>query len=31
MARLPDERAILRFCQLLETHGLATQVLAPVN
>lgn len=31
MTRLPDESTILRFRYLLETHGLAVQMLAPVN
>lgn len=31
MIRLPDECAILRFCQLLEEHGLGQQILATVN
>jgi transposase, IS5 family len=31
MTRLPDESTILRFRHLLETHGLATQMLALVN
>ena len=31
MARLPDESTILRFRHLLETHGLAVQMLALVN
>ena len=31
MVRLPDESTILRFRHLLETHGLAVQVLALVN
>ncbi|TDQ98933.1 IS5 family transposase [Paraburkholderia silvatlantica] len=31
MARLPDESTILRFRHLLETHGLAAQMLALVN
>ncbi|MCP3724605.1 IS5 family transposase [Paraburkholderia sp. CNPSo 3272] len=31
MTRLPDESTILRFRHLLETHGLAAQMLALVN
>ncbi|MFM0592159.1 MULTISPECIES: IS5 family transposase [Paraburkholderia] len=31
MTRLPDESTILRFRHLLETHGLAVQMLALVN
>ncbi|MEX3968158.1 IS5 family transposase [Paraburkholderia sp. EG286B] len=31
MTRLPDESTILRFRHLLETHGLAAQMLAVVN
>ncbi|SEK13854.1 Transposase domain [Paraburkholderia diazotrophica] len=31
MVRLPDESTILRFRHLLETHGLAAQMLALVN
>lgn len=31
VTRLPDETTILRFRRLLETHDLATQVLATVN
>jgi IS5 family transposase len=31
MTRLPDESTILRFRHLLETHGLAAQILALVN
>ncbi|MBB5468210.1 IS5 family transposase [Paraburkholderia sp. CI2] len=31
MVRLPDESTILRFRHLLETHGLAVQMLALVN
>ncbi|VWC38597.1 transposase, IS4 family protein [Burkholderia lata] len=31
MTRLPDESTILRFRHLLETHGLAVQILAVVN
>jgi transposase, IS5 family len=31
MARLPDESTILRFRHLLETHGLAVQMLTLVN
>jgi IS5 family transposase len=31
MTRLPDESTILRFRHLLETHGLAIQMLALVN
>jgi transposase, IS5 family len=31
MTRIPDESTILRFCRLLETHNLATQMLAAVN
>ncbi len=31
MRRLPDESTILRFRHLLETHGLAAQILATVN
>jgi IS5 family transposase len=31
MTRLPDETTILRFRHLLETHGIAAQMFAPVN
>lgn len=31
VARLPDESTILRFRHLLESHGLAAQILAAVN
>jgi len=31
VARLPDESTVLRFRHLLETHGLATKILATVN
>ena len=31
MTRLPDESTILRFRHLLETHGLAAQMLALIN
>jgi len=31
MRRLPDESTILRFRHLLETHGLAAQILVTVN
>ncbi|MGF6483257.1 IS5 family transposase [Paraburkholderia sp. JPY419] len=31
MTRLPDESTILRFRHLLETHGLAAQMLTRVN
>jgi IS5 family transposase len=31
MRRLPDESTILRFRRLLETHGLAAQILATIN
>jgi IS5 family transposase len=31
MTRLPDESTILRFRHILETHGLAAQMLALVN
>ena len=31
ITRLPDESAVLRFRHLLQTHGLAEQLLACVN
>jgi transposase, IS5 family len=31
MTRLPDETTILRFRHLLETHGIAAEILAVVN
>ena len=29
--RLPDESTILRFCQLLEEHGLSVQIMTAIN